>query len=282
MSRTGLKTYIKNVDCCLEDNYNMTFVLENPSDIKEITWTLGFDLPWNAGGWINRPDTEGQINVDDVICERLSETVSDYIVVWNNGIITLKSKEGKSIPSGSGDVLSFLFGDSSHLPISEGESVIKIIDVVYTDTNDVIHRINEESNSKINIRKKAIVYDDNHNTSKEDNTATDNTEITVTNNSPESNTNQQETNTNQQETNVKDEILIAIIKDKASTSFDITEKTISENVINVTILNTSQNSSGEGELSLTLKNISHSDYSFSINGGNMVSNQKYFIPSNKW
>ena len=44
MSGTGLKTYIKNVDCCLDNNYNMNFVLENPSDVREITWTLDLIL----------------------------------------------------------------------------------------------------------------------------------------------------------------------------------------------------------------------------------------------
>ena len=80
-------------------------------------------------------------------------TSSDYKVIWNNGIITLAGINGKTIPSGSGDVLSFNFGNSSHLPIAEGESVIKIVRVNYVDINNVSYTIDEEVNTRINIRK---------------------------------------------------------------------------------------------------------------------------------
>ena len=274
MSGTGLKTYIKNVDCCLDDNYNMNFVLENPSDVREITWTLGFNSPWKGGGWLHKPNDEGVISNNDVIGERLLATSSDYKVIWNNGIITLAGINGKTIPSGSGDVLSFKFGDSSHLPIAEGESVIKIVRVNYVDINNVSYTIAEEVNTQINIRKANDYVKESTEIRNDDTSVVETTTIETTTT---------ETTTTAVSEEQKEKVLVLIQKESATietilSNNIITNKNVDKNQITIQISNNGGVISANS-ISLTLKDINHSEYSFSFdNGTNWKYNEKIMFP----
>jgi hypothetical protein len=284
MSGKGLKTYIKNVDCCLDEDYNMSFVLENQSDIKEIIWIIGFEAPWNGGGWLHKPDLEGILNNDEVLGGRLLQNSSDYKVIWNNGIIKLRANEGKTIPSGGGIVLSFVFGNSDHLPIFEGKSVIKIINVKYIDRDNQVHTIDEVINSSINVKKAMIMEENTHTkellVAKEEATDTVEKEAVEKEALGEEDATQEKTVAQEEPDVVIDEedTLLAVPNDDVVVSdILINEKHVQENKITITVENTSQYRLPNDELSLSLVAkplgvsvnteqdiINVSDYSFSF------------------
>ena len=147
-----------------------------------------------------------------------------------------------------------------------GESVIKIVRVNYVDSNNVSYTIDEEVNTRINIRKANYGMDGSAETRNNDSTAveTTTTETTTT-----------ETTTTETTTTVpeiqKEKVLVLISKESATTETIlsnniITNKNVDKNQITIQISNNGEVISANS-ISLTLKDINHSEYSFSFDDG---------------
>lgn len=136
MSETKhLTTYIKDINTVLDKHYYIEFILNNNKPIKQITWKLSYDSdPWVVGGWLNRPNTSGEIPTEVLNDTRLQENKDDYTIRWSgSGDFTLTANN--YIPIGDGIVMRFLFGNSEHLQMSVGEGslIVKDVDVNYYD-----------------------------------------------------------------------------------------------------------------------------------------------------